>query len=268
MDEMTPIEQLKQAVPDMTKSDLKIYNYLINHQHEVIYYSLTDFSDAVEVSEATVLRFFKKRGFQGFQAFKFELAKAMENPQPSEHNQLHTMIERLKKSEAMIDPVALEQVVNIINQTHEIVLFAVGASKIIALDFQDQLLRIGKVVSVVGDADHQIMRAHTLTKDSLVIAISLSGSTTSLVEHVKIARDNQATIISLTGFIKSPLQALSDHVLIFHVDEHPLSRGTFSDRMSQMYLLERIYQDLKNSDPEKTTAFREAIGKDTSRSLY
>ena len=62
---------MEQHKHNFTKSENKIYEYILSNPNQVLYHSLTELSELSGVAEATVLRFFRKLGFKGFQDFKF-----------------------------------------------------------------------------------------------------------------------------------------------------------------------------------------------------
>lgn len=105
---------------------------------------------------------------------------------------------------------------------------------------QNRLMRIGKHVDVVTDTHFQVMRATSLHENSVVIAISLTGSTKDIVHTVKIAKEKKATVIVLTNYVKSPLTKYADYILLTSVKESPLDSGSLVAKITQLYLIDLI----------------------------
>ena len=85
---------MEQHKHTFTKSEHKIYDYILSHPDKVLYHSLTELSEYSKVAEATVLRFFRKLGFKGFQDFKFLFAQ--EVPQANHAPQDESFVHRIR----------------------------------------------------------------------------------------------------------------------------------------------------------------------------
>ena len=53
----------------LTKTETIVAEYVLDHAKDVIYLSVTELAERADVGETTVLRFFRKLGFYGFQVF-------------------------------------------------------------------------------------------------------------------------------------------------------------------------------------------------------
>lgn len=265
---------MEQMKDDFTKSDLKIYQYITDHKDTIAYVSLTELAESCQVAEATLLRFFRKMGYKGFQDFKFSFAQELSNEQFS--NPEDSVIEKIKNymvtaledSSKMIEQATLDAIVKRLTSARNIVLFGVGASGIAALDMQNRLMRIGKHVEAITDAHFQIMRASTMDADTVVVAISVSGSSKDIVDSVQLAKDNGATIVAITNYAKSPLTKLADDVLVAAYKESPLDAGSLVAKVAQLYAVDLICTALALEDPEHVQTIRTRISENTSSKLY
>ena len=67
------IEKIKEK--KVTKLQRKLIQFMEANSYEnIIYFSITEFAAAAGVAEATVLRFCRSLGFNGYQDFKLSLA--------------------------------------------------------------------------------------------------------------------------------------------------------------------------------------------------
>lgn len=267
---------LEQNKYRLTKSERKIYDYVINHQDTIIYDSLTELADNSDVAEATALRFFRKLGYNGFQAFKLAYAQEsnheheVTNPDAFTYpNQIKTnMVKTLEESYQLVNQEQLDQVVDLIDHSEDIVVFGIGASGIAALDMQNRLMLIGKNVTVMPDNHAQMMRATTSGKKTVIIAISLSGSTKEIIDHVSIAKDKGAKIIALTNYLKSPLTKLADHVLLSATKENPIDRGSLVAKVSQLFLVDLICTGLSIKNSSSAKQMQQEINKNITNKLF
>ncbi|SDB82215.1 transcriptional regulator, RpiR family [Pelagirhabdus alkalitolerans] len=272
---LKPSLQLEQFKHQLTKSEQKIFQYIQSHPQSIIYDSLTEFAEKSRVAEATALRFFRKLGYSGFQAFKLAYAheQSADRDEKSEHERFsaqikHSMATTIEESFELLDESTLSKVIDRIDDSDDVVVFGIGASGIAGLDMQNRLMRIGKNITVVTDTHTQIMRATSATKKTVLIAISLSGSTKEIIDHVQIAKDKGATIIALTNYAKSPLSSLADHVLLSSYKENPLDRGSLIAKVSQLYLIDCICTGLSIKNSEHAQRIKHEITQHTTPKIY
>ena len=72
---MTFAETLHKNYPQLTKSEKKVADYIINSGEKIIYSTLSDIKLKANVGDATIVRFCQKLGFSGFSDLKIEIAK-------------------------------------------------------------------------------------------------------------------------------------------------------------------------------------------------
>ncbi|MFD1848631.1 MurR/RpiR family transcriptional regulator [Oceanobacillus bengalensis] len=269
-----PTLRMQQNKQSLTKSEHKIFDYIQHHKDQVIYHSLTELSDASEVAEATALRFFRKLGYKGFQDFKLSFAQEVtreakpENEATFVEKVKDNVMQALEESYELVDLEELQKVIDVINASSDVVIFGIGASGIAALDMQNRLMRIGKNVQVVTDSHAQIMRATTSDHNTVVIAISLTGSTKDIVDSVSIAKGKNAQVVVLTNYIKSPLTKFADHVLLSSAKESPIDRGLLVSKISQLFLIDLICTGITIKNNEQAEKTKMEIIKNTASKLY
>ncbi|WP_142825905.1 MurR/RpiR family transcriptional regulator [Planococcus soli] len=265
---------MEQHKHTFTKSENKIYDYILTHPNKVLYHSLTELSEFSGVAEATVLRFFRKLGFKGFQDFKFLFAQEV----PPTNNSLqdesfvhrirNSIVQAIEDSSEVVDMDTLEECIKAIDGSQDVVIFGIGSSGIAGLDMQNRLMRIGKHVNAITDSHFQIMRASSLNEKSVVIAISLTGSTKDIVDAVKLAKEKNATVIALTNYVKSPLTKYADFVLLSSAKESPLDSGSLVSKIAQLYLIDLICTGLTMNNVQDAESVKREITEHIAGKLY
>ncbi|WP_017548225.1 MurR/RpiR family transcriptional regulator [Salinicoccus carnicancri] len=265
--------RMEQAKRNFTKSELKIYDYIDKNPAQVLYHSLTELAEACNVGEATVLRLFRKIGYKGFQSFKFSLAKEVDALGEEDGNSYisrvkNSMLRTLEDSSTVIDEVQLDRAVDMIDSARDTVVFGVGSSSIAGLDMQNRLLRIGKNIEVVSDPHSQVMRTASMGEDTVVVAISITGSTRDTVDSVKAAKDKGARIIAITNYTKSPLTKFSECVLLSSAKESPLDSGSLVSKVAQLFVIDLICTGLSIRNSEQAERIRLDITGNITGKLY
>ena len=172
--------------------------------------SINEFSKTFYVSTATATRFSQKLGFNGYLEFRYAL-KSHASTKPYKTQTIY---------ESMIDgllPVdeALADFIKNMDKFHKIAIIGIGSSGLAANEFVYKLNEIHLLNSDYAKEPYAInLLTNSLTKDDLLIALSLTGENTNLLEGVDNAIEKGSTILSLTKSPKSTLAKKSDHVFL------------------------------------------------------
>ncbi|QDI92308.1 MurR/RpiR family transcriptional regulator [Salicibibacter halophilus] len=265
---------MEQNKNTFTKSEHKLHQYVLERFEEVLYQSLTEISIACNLGEATVLRFCRKLGFKGYQDFKFSLAQELSSQQKTNNNE--TYIDKIKSNmtqviadtHELLDADTLQQGIDKISNADEVIVYGISSSGIAGLDMKNRLMRIGKNIEVVTDPHNQVIRSVSVTDKTVVIAISLTGSTKDIVDAVQEAKKNQATVIAITNYVKSPLSKYSDLILLTSAKENPLDSGSLVSKVSQLFVIDLLCTGIAMTQYEHAQQNKEMIAKSISSKLY
>lgn len=262
---------------NLTNTEKKVADYVLDHAKSVVYMSITDLSDACNVGESSVFRFCRSLGYKGYQEFKIALAHSItvDNEIPQMTDQvlmddtidqvaskvLSTNISALNETFNLLDAQKIDRAIDYMVKAERILFFGVGSSFITALEAKVKFMRITNKTECMFDSHLQMMSAALMTERDVAIIISYSGSTKDNIEVAQKAKECGATIISITRFEKSPLTSYSDLTLLCGANEGPLQGGSLSAKISQLYLLDVLYaeyfkrtKDLSISNKESTAS--------------
>lgn len=254
---MNILEQLDTPNFKASKSDKILIDYIKKNLEEVAYKSISQIASESNIGEATITRFTKKMGFNGFSDFKVTLAQEI-----SSSNKKNIISSSIENGESAYETAqkllssniaTLEDTVDIINgddiqkcakmiiDAKRIYFIGLGYSGIIAEDSNYKFMRIG-LNSVSFDCSHtMIMMASIMKEGDLVISISHSGETDEIIKTVMLAKDNNAKIISITENVESRLKELSDVNLVYVSGETVLETGSISSKLAQIFLIDLVY---------------------------
>lgn len=239
---MNFIARVNTLYPTLSKSDKKIANYLQNVGIDIIYKTLQEVSKEVNVGEATVLRFCRKIGFEGFQIMKLEIAKQNSFSTRQVANEEYTeniaqnMCNAINETKEALNKADLDKTIDYLLHAKNVFICGSGSSGEIAQETQQQLLRYGKICTFSNDAHFQLASCSIATSDDVVIAFTLSGSTIDIIDCLKLAKKNDAKIVVITNYILSPSASMADCILLTAGKESPLDGGSFTAKASQQYI--------------------------------
>jgi DNA-binding MurR/RpiR family transcriptional regulator len=121
---------------------------------------------------------------------------------------------------------------------------------------QHKLLRLGLNAVSICDTHIQMIRASFLSKEDCVFAISHSGSSRDIVSCAELARNQGATIISLTDIGTSPLNKIADIKLYTASKETKYRIVAIDSRIAQLTLIGCIYTIIATRKAEVVEGFR------------
>lgn len=227
------IEVIRTMRPDLRKSDRKVADVVLADPRRILNATVGETAALAEVSQPTVLRFTTAIGCSGFPDFKIRLAQSLAFGTPATHSVLldtdqpETVAEKifdytmtsLDWARSRLDKAALNKAIDILTAARSIVFFGFGASGIVARDAQQKFPLFGVPCGAELDSHQQVMVASMMKPGEVAFVISNTGTTRSIIEIARIARENGATVICLTGS-DSPLTNYCDVSLIVETLEN------------------------------------------------
>jgi len=240
---------------DMGPAEKKIADWLLNNQGEIISLSISELAEKCGCGEATIVRFARRLGLEGYQGLKLSIAQEASNSQNIVNetiskedscllifskisNGIYRSLDHTKK---VLDEDNLEKAVKKIIDARRIAIFGLGNSSAIAIDAQHKFLRAGLDASAYCDNHMQAIAASHLTKEDVAIGISHSGSSIDVVEALRLSKEAGATTICITNFGKSPIIKQSDIVLFTASEETKYTIFGMNSRIAQLAIIDTIY---------------------------
>jgi DNA-binding MurR/RpiR family transcriptional regulator len=244
------ISEIDALTGSYTKSEEIIIDFVKKYFNDVIHLSVTEFSDKIEVGETTIVRLCKKLGYKGYHDFKLAIAQddtfrkeEKSNSDTISDRIYKNMIAVLEDSKNLIDQNLIKSSIKMMDQAKNIYFYGVGASGITALEAHSKFFRISPKFTTLTDSHFQTMAAQIMTKDDLVIVITISGSTKDIVDAVKESKERGAKVIAITNFKKSPITKYSDVVLLTSGKLEDFNGGSLVEKISQLYVIDILFME-------------------------
>ncbi len=247
---------IRACMDSMTDTEKRIADYLLVHGSDAMHMNAKELSVSCDTSPAAVVRFAKKLGFKGFTALKLDLARESAQAAPDafnsailENDDLAAIISKAEKTHQrntaltyqMINIATLQSAIDALLGARRVFLFGVGASGLLAMDFQYKCSRIGVPVFYHADSHTSLASAALLDKHDTVIAISYSGMTRETLLAAQSAHACGAKVIAVTQGNLNPLARLADFPLCIPSEESTLRIGAMTSRNSGLLVLDLLY---------------------------
>ena len=267
--------RIQEKLEFLSKMERKTAECMAENQDKLIYASITELAELAGTSEATVTRVCTKLGYSGFQALKVSVARELVSQQEKIHEDLKadsppemiidkifsSAIHTLTMTRKALDGKAVAGSIDALCRARRIVVIGNGNSGAIALDAQHKFLRIGLNVSAYTDDHMQIIAVVSMTKDDVLIAISHSGSSRDVAEAMQVAKENGATVISITNNGISPVSKLADIRLYTYSQETKYRTYAISSRMAELTIIDTLYTGVSLRLGDKAIQNFEALEK-------
>lgn len=242
-----------------TKQERVIIDFIRNNPiKEMIMLSITEFSEKVNVGDATMLRFCRKLGLKGYSEFRFLLSQNVNNTENDTGNEatkiLDNMMLALKSTYDLLDYEQIKNAANIILQAKNIYAFGSGNSGVAAQEFRNKVLRYGLNVINFSDSHFQLISTSIMNENDVLILFSVSGQTKDMINLSKMAARQGVSLIVVTNYLKSPLAKFATALLYVVGKSSPLNSGSIVSKVSQLYIVDvlskEILQQMGNSAEE------------------
>ncbi|MEG2441775.1 MAG: MurR/RpiR family transcriptional regulator [Acetivibrio sp.] len=254
------ILEIQLTYNQLTKTEKKIADFVIQNAKQVLFMSISDLSDSCKVADASVHRFCRTLGLKGYQEFKMKLSLSLTPEEESfaeegspvvetdfdRHTSddiLENHISALRETHMLLNMEEVERTVHMMEKAENIYFFGIGDSLLTAKEARNKFLRITNKVNCIDDPHMQAMVASMATKEDLIFFISYSGATKDNVYVAKIAQEVGTKIVTITRFVKSPLTAFTDSLLLCGSKEGPLEGGSMGAKLSQLYIIDVLFHE-------------------------
>jgi DNA-binding MurR/RpiR family transcriptional regulator len=260
---LNAIEENKE---NLNRQEQALAVFVVEHARQVIGLGITELAELSQTSPATISRFCKTFHFQGFTDFKLKLSAELAI-QPNEQsyqdivagNPLDKIITAIEANHTrsisdttrLLDRKQLGLALQALHQSRQIDLYGVATSGVVAQDFYQKLIRIGKRTTAFSDPHMQITSASNLMPGDLAFAISYSGETNETIQALLCAKEQGATTISLTKYGSNQLSDLSDIKLFTSTLEEGMRRGDMASRIAQLHVIDILFTSLVSEDFHK-----------------
>ena len=264
-------ELLQQHQGDLTKSGRTVADYLVQHAAEAQYLSISSLAKECCVAEATVFRFCRALGFEGYHEMRIALAQANATGTMSSQRELQpgasteTLFEHasarlftaINGTQNALSAEAVDEAARMLREAKQVFCFGQGGSMLLANDICARFASLSTKFRTSGDSHLQLLTASLMNEADVVLFVSYSGATRDMMETLRTAKAAGAKIILLTHYEDSPGASLADVVLRCGAQESPLDSGSIPIKVAVLYVGEVLVLRYILDSPEQANTAQE-----------
>jgi DNA-binding MurR/RpiR family transcriptional regulator len=230
-------------IASFNELETSLYNYISQNSEKVAYMRIRELADETHVSTATILRFCKKVECEGFSEFKVKLKMQLKEKKKTVINPpQHAVAEFFERSLNDDLEEKMKKAAKLIAETDNVIFIGIGSSGILAEYGARYFSSLGKFSLYIKDPHFPIHSK--LQKNSVTIALSVSGENNFTVTHLNQLKQEGSRIISITNTKFSTVAKISDLNIPYYITEEFHEKANITSQVPVVYILESIAREI------------------------
>ncbi|OQA42964.1 MAG: putative HTH-type transcriptional regulator YbbH [Chloroflexi bacterium ADurb.Bin325] len=257
---------IRALLPALNEQEQKVGQYILDSPKEVLYLAISDLAQRCAVSDATVFRFCKRVGTDGYGDLKIRLAQVLaasrtvtyraveahDSLAEAAHKVITADIKALEDTLSVLDLAALARGADALLAARRVDIYGSGGGAVAALELQHKLQRVGVRAAVYADSESQVVSATLLAAEDVAVGISHSGASDEVLRALSVAKLSGARTIAITNHPRSPIAALADIQLSTAAQEALAHGYALGARVAQIALIDVLGAVLVQKRPEES----------------
>lgn len=217
-----------------------VYNYVINNREKVLCKSIRELAKDTHVSTATVMRFCKKMGCEGFLEFKYKLKQFMneELEEQDSRSCFKDYVDYIKSKEYSN---SIKKAANLIRTADSFFILGLGPYGGFAKYTAQSFSNIGFYCYGIVD-NYYPVREMPKEGHSVIVMFCERNLESTIFEEIKKYKSKNYTVILITNEKVSAMEHLCDAVI--YASEGKVSMGKFNSFVPMVYATEQIFYEL------------------------
>lgn len=249
------IVKMRFLIPSLPRAEKAIAQALLDNPEAILTMNLATIAREAGSSEASVIRFCRHMGYDGFTAMKqaFALALAEGTEVQAEgidvSDNMSTILKKVYQSnvQTLNDTLILanekkyNDALNALLNAEAIHFFGAGDAQAVCELAYMKFSRLGIPCTAHSDVMLQLVTAGNIKPGDVAIAISYEGRSKNVVQDMRIAKQAGAITISITKMNKSPLLRYTDISLFIAVNDLTIGRDKVTRRVADQFIMDALY---------------------------
>jgi glucokinase len=249
----TLMERIGHLQHELTPAEQRVATLVLEQPRLVLGEPIADIARLAEVSQPTVIRFCRSLGFLGLADFKLKFASSLTGAIPVRHSQVRNSdsthdlsakvidntVSAILKFRDQLDVRSLDRAIELVSRAKRVEFYAMGNSRVVALDGQHKFFRFRIPTSSYGDSHLFTLAAELLKPGDVVIAISNSGRLPELLAAVDAARAAGADVIAISSSTSPLAKKATVCLAVDHSEDSTIFLSMIS-RILQLLLIDIV----------------------------
>jgi DNA-binding MurR/RpiR family transcriptional regulator len=256
----TLLTHIRSLLPSLAPAERRVAEAAVADPAGVATKTISQLATMCDTSETTVVRFCRAIGIRGYPELRIALASAAGRADSAgqaagvgsdigPEDSLADVLQKVGYADAhavqdtvrQLDTATLGVVIEAIVAARRVDIYGVGASAFVALDLQQKLHRIGRMVYAWPDPHTALTSAALLDTGDVAIGFSHTGETNDTIVALAEARRRGATAVAVTNYPRSSIVDSADHVVTTAARETTFRSGAMASRIAALTIVDCIF---------------------------
>lgn len=250
---------IESVYKDLTQSEKIIADYFIENKDKNEGFSANSIANKLHVSEASLTRFSKKCGFNGYREFIYRYKANIQHGETIQDELTQKVLtdydEILNKTFSLLDEKQIKRVVSLFTNAKRVYFYGVGSSGLVAQEMKSRFMRLGLFCDAFTDPDLMKMNSALVEDETLVVALSLSSETDAVLSAVEQAHKNKAKIILFTANKTGSYEKLCDEIISIATRKNLSYGNRISPQFPLLVMLDIFYAYYLNIDVDSRAKY-------------
>jgi len=255
--ENTILEAITTMYDLFSQAEKKVADFILANPDLTVRSNVSELANNSGVSDATVIRFCKRLGYEGYYQMRLMLSRDMGRQRPffaladSESTSVQSIFRNIAETAQAAanaaDESVYQEVVELLRRSTVVHLVATGNTTSLCQDLGPRLERMGIRCTYSILAEHYMHHINLGRSTDVVVAISGSGTSKYVVKALELARQKEMKTVAVTAFQHSPVSRIADYLLLSAPTGHMENSLFRVSRLNEMMVLEVLARMLENT---------------------
>ena len=237
----------KEVMEQFTELDFAVYDCIVKHKKQLHKITIKELAAMAHVSTATVLRFCRKCGAEGYSEFKIRYKEYLEGKQEAlkddKETELKSFLTRINSQDFQE---SLDKAHKILVQSKCILFIGIGTSGILGKYGARYFSNVGYFSLFIDDPWLPILQ--NPSEGTVMIVLSESGMTRQTLYIASHLQQRGCPLISVTNNANSVLAKMADCNISYHVTERMVNDRNVTTQIPVLYIIETLAKGLYNEE--------------------
>lgn len=237
----------KEMMDTFTDLDLAVYDCIVKNRGRISRMPIKELAAMAHVSTATILRFCRKCGVDGYSEFKLKYKEHLEGKRDALKDdgtaELQSFVNQVRSEDFQE---SIEAAFQYLRKSRCTIFVGVGSSGMLGRYGARYFSNVGRFSLFIDDPWLPVLQ--DLSEDTVTIALSESGLTSQTITIASQLQERGSRLISITNNANSVLARMADCNISYHVAEALVNERNVTTQIPVIYIIEMLAKKLYNSD--------------------
>lgn len=207
-----------QEIRQLNDLEMLVYDYVMKHKNQIAFMTVRELAAEVHVSTATVVRFCKKMGCDGYSEFRVKFKMYLNETKEKKPKQdVDEILHYFNGINTPLFEEKIQEAVELIHWAKNIIFVGIGTSGVLGKYGARYFSNLRKYSQHIDDPYYPILE--DMCETTVVIVLSVSGETPQIIQLVNRFKEHNCQVIAITNKAFSTIGKLADVTLSYGVSE-------------------------------------------------